>query len=106
MPYGFPCRVNVFLYVCKVNLSQHTKNQMCFQIDTFEVMFEPIVTVVSEDAGQVEMLKIVKRGRTEQVVDVTLLCSGASESMINNGSITYFLFQLTYYYYISVIIYY
>ena len=69
-------------------------------------MFEPIVTVMSEDAGQVEMLKIVKRGRTEQVVDVTLLCSGTSESVINNGSITYFLFQLTYYYYnICVIIY-
>ena len=43
-------------------------------LDTFRVVFEPTVTEVWEDAGQVEMFKIVKQGETEQVVNVMLSC--------------------------------
>ena len=42
----------------------------------FGVAFEPIVTEMSEDAGEVELFKIVKMGQTEQVVEVTLWSSG------------------------------
>ena len=53
-----------------------------FLLDTFGVVFEPTVTEVWEDAGQVEMFKIVKQGETEQVVNVMLSCLEIGERLM------------------------
>ena len=53
-----------------------------FLLDTFGVVFEPTVTEVWEDDGQVEMFKIVKQGETEQVVNVMLSCLEIGERII------------------------
>ena len=47
----------------------------------FGVTFEPLVNSVSEDAGVVETFKIVKKGRTEKTVTISLfvLVAPASE---------------------------
>ena len=47
----------------------------------FGVTFEPLVDSVSEDAGVIEAFKVVKKGRTEKTVTISLfiLVAPASE---------------------------
>ena len=47
----------------------------------FGVTFEPMVTTINEDAGEIEAFKVVKKGLTEKTVTISLflLVSPASE---------------------------
>ena len=53
--------------------------------------FEPLVDSVSEDAGVIEAFKVVKRGKTEKTVTISLflLVAPASEFEFNRTTMCY-----------------